>query len=380
MAFHPIRPLWMLGILMMAIWQPPMPGPAENLPPYVLEECVAKAQEAENRFLYAEALEWYQKALTLKGRDPDLQAALARQLIGMEKLDEAHAVLLDLVAQFPQHAEGHTLLAIYLQNFKDDFAAAEQHYRLAIQADPRSTRARGRLGDLYINLHRYDEARAVFEELLRINPRSITGLQGLGKTAMKESQLEKALQCFRDAAAADPTNPDSYRLLAQGLSQAGKRQEAQAALQKYQKLKSDRNKIVDLQRATRRAPNKSENWLALGKEYLRQNYSPNALQALRRSAELDPANAQAHSLLAVLYLNQKDILRAQDHLLKAISLDPQNPDLYNNLGVCYLMQNKYPEAVEAFQTAVQYGSQDPGVERNLKLAIQKLKQAKPLRP
>lgn len=371
---------WFLVIPFITAWLSPSPGPAESQPSYSLKECVTQARDAENRFLYAEALEWYQKALALKGKDPGLQAAAARQLIGLEKLDEAHAVLLDLVAQFPHHAEGHTLLAIYLQNIKDDFAGAEQHYLQAIEADPQSTRARGRLGEMYINLHRYEDARAVFEQLLRIDPRSVTALRGLGKIALKDAQAETALKYFQNAVSSDPADPESYRLLAQAYSQSGKKPEAQAALRQYQKVKNGRNKIIELQRVVRRTPNKSENWLALGQEYLRQKNYPNAVQALKRSVELDPANVQAHSLLAVLYLNQKNIPQAQDHLLKAIPLDPKNPDLYNNLGVCYLFQNKYPEAVQAFQTAIQNGSRDPGVERNLKLAIQKMNQAKPGTP
>ncbi|MFB3788256.1 MAG: tetratricopeptide repeat protein [bacterium] len=371
---------WFALGLLLAGGMSSLPERAESAPADSLEECIAKAREAENRFLYAEALEWFQKALEIKGKDPDLQAAAARQLIGLEKLDEAHAVLLDLVAQFPEHAEGHTLLAVYLQNFKDDFAGAEQHYRLAIQADPQSTRARGRLGEMYITLHRYDEARAVFEELRRIDPRSVTALRGLGKIALKDAQTETALKYCQDAAASDPADPESHRLLAQAYSQLGKKPEARAALRQYQTLKNGRNKIIELQRVTRRTPNKSENWLALGQEYLRQKNYANAMGALKRGVELDPANAQAHSLLAVLYLNQKNIPRAQDHLLKAIPLDPANPDLYNNLGVCYLFQNKYPEAVRAFQTAIQNGSRDPGVERNLNLAIQKMNQAKPGTP
>ena len=343
-------------------------------PERTVEQWIAKARRAESVYHYAEALSYYQKALDIRKDDPSIQLDIAKQLIGLERLDEACDTLRNIVARHPNYSEAHTLLGIYYQKFDDDFESAQSYYQKAIEADPSFVRPRKLLGEIFITLHRYEQAYAVFEALLRIDPKTVSGNRGLGNVLIKQSKFEEAQKPLRRAIELDPRDPEPHRLLGQALGKLGKRDEARVALKRYQTLKNQQNALTERIRVVRRGPDKASNWFALGKEYLRQKQTEKAIGAFEEGVKLDPGSAVYQSLLGTLYLQNKQPVRSQHYLERAIRLDPENADNYNNLGVSFMFQRNYRQAADAFRQALEHGSRDPRIQKNLQYALRKMKE------
>jgi tetratricopeptide (TPR) repeat protein len=334
---------------------------------------IQHARHAEERHRYQEALDWYEKALMIR-EDVVLLVAKAKQLIGLERLDEACETLRAVISRAPDHAEAHTLLANYHAHIQQNWKDAEYHYQIAIKADERYLPPHWLLGKLYLKLQHYHDAEDAFSGLFRLDSDSYEANVGLGEVKFKQFEYPPAEIFLKKAVSLRPDEPEPHRLLAQVLSAVGKRDEAKAELETYRHLNERADRLTGLLRDVRRSPLDADKWFALGAEYFRRKQINEAGSALRKGLELNPEYPTAHVMLGTLYLGMQKIDAAREHLQTAIRLAPDSADAYNNLGVLYLLENQYDQAVEALETAIRLGKDEPGVRRNLHYARQKRKE------
>ena len=167
------------------------------------------------------------------------------------------------------------------------------------------------------NPQNFENAIALFQEAVRLDPRSPLPLAGLAQAQITKFQITKQESCIEDAQralrAAESLNPDSVRVrLAAGLLNETAGQ--------YEK----------------------------------------ALEDYRRVQDLEPRNIDA--LLRIGHIYGPDALdmpeKAIDAYQKAIALDPGYYATYEELGEFYFYRGKYPEAVEQFQKTIERA---PGV-------------------
>jgi Flp pilus assembly protein TadD len=339
-------------------------------------DALKKALAAEERYNYAEALQWYQTAWQQDQSDINVLISISKQFTGLERLDEARDTFLEVIKLDPKNAEAHTLLAIYYENFADEFELAKTHYQNAIDAEPNYIRPCIKLCALHLQLQELDEAEGLGKTLIQTFPKRHEGYTFLGNLQTKQGDIDEAVRNLKKAVALTNDDPEPYRLLGQALARNGKRDEAQTALDQYKKIKEANETLSSLITLVRRTPDNANHWFQLGKHYLKRKQTGDALNALTKSAELAPESPAVHHLTGAVYLQNKQPKQAQPHLEAAVSLEPGNADNHNNLGVCYLMQNNYAAAVTAFQTAVSLGKDEPGIRRNLSIAKQKLQESK----
>ena len=140
----------------------------------------------------------------------------------------------------------------------NDTTAAGEAYRRAEQLDAVRPEAHERLGDLALELRRYPDAFAQWDQMLqhdRVQPR---GLYGLGKTAavtgQRTAEGEAALRTFLAVAKPDPDGPTPARahfylgrLLAARKDPAA-RSEYEAALRLNPKMPEARRALDDLRK------------------------------------------------------------------------------------------------------------------------------------
>lgn len=361
----------LIVLLLLSAWR------ENNSSPSAQKEYIAKAQWAENRYLYTDALTWYQKALEEDPHNSDLYTGLARQFIGLEQLTEARDTLLKAVEINPSQAEAQTMLGVYYHKIANDFPAAERHYQAAIQADPKYVRPQDHLAQLQVSLERLEDAQITYERLCQNVPYAFEGHFGLASVLGKQDKNEEAVRELQSAIKIKPEEPESYRLLGQALAKLGKRNESQAALKQYQERKEIQNKETLLLRSVRRNPNEIDNWLQLGGHYWRNRDPRKAIDAFERALELDPQRYSLYGYIGVLYLQLKETESARRYLLQAIDFDSQNPEHYNNLGVSYMFDKNYTAAAEAFKKSLDQGSKDPRVNTNYQTALRKAQEKNP---
>ncbi|HMB69967.1 MAG TPA: tetratricopeptide repeat protein, partial [bacterium] len=105
-------------------------------------------------------------------------------------------------------------------------AAAETHYRLAVELRPDFAATRGRLGWLLLRQNRLDEAEAMLREVTRREPSLPYPYTGLGRIAMKRARPDAALPWLEEALGRDPSDPETHALLARIHAGRGDREAA----------------------------------------------------------------------------------------------------------------------------------------------------------
>ncbi len=137
---------------------------------------------------------------------------------------------------------------------RQDFSAAADSYRNAIQLSPRTAELRADLGLMYHEEGNFDEAIKSFTEAVRLNPSLFVPQLFLGIDYLKLNRAEAAIPFLRRAEKLNPADPQAPITLGRAYSIAGDNIASSDAYQRAVKL----------------APGNGNSWLALGKSYLQQ--------------------------------------------------------------------------------------------------------------
>jgi len=179
-------------------------------------------------------------ALTINDRNTMAHDSLGAEFINQGRIPEAIAHLRASEAIDPTDAFSQLDLGICDKQQGRPQAAVE-HYRAALRlsTDPAlRASAFGNLGSIYRNAGDFPQARQSYESALSLLPGNKYAWIGLGLIAQKQGDMSHASEYYSQAVKVEPAGPE-YLLLAQALSKAGRRQEAQAALDQAQTLSRD---------------------------------------------------------------------------------------------------------------------------------------------
>jgi len=172
---------------------------------------------------------------------PDREAAYRENNRGVAHLEryehrEAVAAFRRAITLDPGLALARSNLAIALF-YLPDVAAARQEAREAQRLDPRLPHPHyiealaARLED------RLDEAAAAFRRVLELDTGDLGANLALGQLLIDQDRPEEALFFLETALRAEPFNASAAYNVAVGLSVAGRREEAQAAMARFQALR-----------------------------------------------------------------------------------------------------------------------------------------------
>ncbi len=169
--------LWLAAALLAATTAPAPPKAERG------KESVA-AIEAAYRCLATtkgEGVEACRSALALGPafwRAEVLRQALAVKLVDLLRFEEAVAVYRESALALPTDAGAQLRFGSALLYFAADAAAAEAPLREALRLDPNSAAGQATLAMALISLGRLPEARAAFDEVLRLDPSYLDGRPG----------------------------------------------------------------------------------------------------------------------------------------------------------------------------------------------------------
>jgi tetratricopeptide (TPR) repeat protein len=248
-----------------------------------------------------------------------------------------------------------------------DLRRAEEAYRHALRADPRSARtwfalgdlceadrrsveaaacfrqagelapreavAHYRLGNALLQQNHYAEAEAAYRRCLGAQPGHVEALVNLGFALGEQKRLDEAKVCYEQALALRPDLPEVYHNLGNVLREQGKMAEALARYREALRLK----------------PDYAGAHVNLGIALAGQGEVDVAVRSLREGVRLQPSSAQAHTSLGAALCAQGRLEEALAQYETALRLEPDNPEAHWDRALVRLLQGDYERGWQEYE-------------------------------
>lgn len=188
---------------------------------------------------------------------------------------------------------------------------------------------------------RLDEAAAVYQEILKVNPRHADAQMSLGTVRLQRGESGEAIQLFDSSIRINPNQPDAFYnrgVALQGLNCLAE------ALASY-------DQAIALQ------PNYPEAHNNRGLTLHGLKRMDEALQSCDRAIALESDNAAAHNNRGLALQGLMRFDEAMQSYDRTIALDPRHTEAHHNRGVLLKRLKQNQAALEAFRLAVET---DPG--------------------
>ena len=184
---------------------------------------------------------------------------------------------------------------------------------------------------------RLAEARALYDEVLSLEPNQIVALHLAGVIAYQEGNDGQAVALIGKAIALRPNYAEAHGNLGNALKRQGKLTEAVAAF----------HKAIELQ------PDFADAHNNLGTAFHDQGELKSAVAAFQRAIEIKPDYAEAYSNLGNARKKQGDLEAAVAAYQRALELKPEYAEGYYNLGIALKDQGKLELAATAYREALE---------------------------
>jgi tetratricopeptide (TPR) repeat protein len=153
----------------------------------------------------------------------------------------------------------------------------------------------------------------------------------------QEGKLKQAIEAYKQAILADPSNPSNYIILARLQAFTGEYDEA----------------VINAQNALLKNPNNPLAHAVLGWALGFQRKFGEAELEIQKALALDPNSALVHAYYAEILVNQgSNIQKAADESKRALDLDPTLLEVRRARGLVLLNTQNLNQAVDEFRAAI----------------------------
>ncbi len=128
------------------------------------------------------------------------------------------------------------------------YEEAERKYIAVVSLDPRNVDAYEGLGNLYLRMRKYAEAREALNFILKFRPDDASVLVSRGEVELAEGKPADALPHFARATVLRPGNPKYLDFFIETAILVGNRAEARRGLERMREVNPENNKIGEWDR------------------------------------------------------------------------------------------------------------------------------------
>jgi predicted Zn finger-like uncharacterized protein len=260
----------------------------------------------------------------------------------------------------PSHAGAHTLRGLLIWALQRDDAAAMKEIAPLLEEKARKTEGPGEISDalaakgwIMLARDRAGDARAAFDEAVKIDQRNVSALVGQGEVLYADSRFTEALTRFDEAVKKDPTSIQAI------IGNA----KTKIALERLADAKSQ------LTAARQKAPKDMGVAMWLGKTEAALGNKTVAEQLFKTAVELadpqSPDAIQAYAAFASFLAASGRTSEAQAKLDEARSKLPDSAQLQRAFGEVAAAQGHFDEAIGHFNAALEKNPGDLGTRFRL---------------
>jgi tetratricopeptide (TPR) repeat protein len=260
----------------------------------------------------------------------EYQYQLARFYTSQGRIDEADALLKSLAGAEPVNIENRLIYVQFLATQRDA-AKAEAALKTFIEQTPDASALRLALGQFYLLTRRPNEARAVYDELGRLDPKSAEGLAARNRVValdIRSGRSNDALALVDKILKDAPDDPTALLLRAGGRFVKRKYEDA----------------IADLRLVLRKEPDNERALLLLALAYLQTNDVSLAKDVYLRLLEAHPTSEEGTLQLAAMYVTERNYQEAAALLRRRTEAAPKDLLARGRLVEVLIALNKMAEA------------------------------------
>jgi tetratricopeptide (TPR) repeat protein len=299
--------------------------------------------------------------------------ALGRVLQAWEQWDAAHQSYLRAQAIAPATFEWHYLDAVVLQRLARPKDAAAQ-LQAALAARPDYLPARVKLAESLLDAGDLEGSQRLFAVLTDPDCAPAVAF-GLGRIAAAQGRHAAAVEDFQRAIALFPEFGAAHYALALSYRALGRRDEAQAALERHGRFGARWPAVADPVLAAVNTLRSDPGALLQRAVKLAEAGDVEAAVAAHEAAlVIDPSLAQAHANLISLYGRQGNFSKADEHYRAVVALGVNVADAHYDYGVLLGLQERWNEAADAYRRALALNPLHAEAHNNLGQILERSRQ------
>ncbi|OQW47807.1 MAG: hypothetical protein A4S09_14750 [Proteobacteria bacterium SG_bin7] len=296
------------------------------------------------------AISYCETALKINPTDVNSHVITSKAYLQLQKVSEAYkfagrALELENSAYETQDAYAKTLVQI------QGVETAYNHVKNLINTFPSMVSYRLILADLYFSDERFVDAGAVYKQITIIDSSMKEGFWGLGKSLQAQGKFKEAIDPLLKAASLDPSDANSWFLLANLYSAAGQYQKAISAFETV----INRNPLFPLAH------------LMLGRAAMQVGNLDLALTEALKEQSNNPLGPDSFLLAAEVYSQQGRYTQCTGEIQKALKLGTLGAKIYVIMARCYRLSGSIDTAMSMIRIAEQRESGLPDVYLELGL-------------
>lgn len=272
--------------------------------------------------------------------DPDKIEArdvMANIYVARKRWDLAEKSYREILARDSSYVDAYYSLAlIYLQ--KNEVEKAIGMYRKILSSGQvYNIQLLLELGELYINLNRFEEAAEVYYQLIELDRGEGLGYYGLG---MAKEALGDTLDAIDNYSIALQFNPDLI--------------EARSRLSKIYLIQEQWDEAIRLySEAVNRDSTDLSSWLELGEIYRQKGDTTAARKTIDHVKRDFPNDWRVYMSVGRIFLDQQEFEQARREFKKIIELSPQTFWGWYFTGICLVRLDSLESAVPYLKKAVE---------------------------
>lgn len=320
------------------------------------------------------------KALSQFDFDVNTHIILAKSYLEMKKYNEAHnaasvAIETDMNSREAQITYADTLAGI------EGVAAGISYLNSLIRSFPVIIEYRIALADVFMEEERYNEALAVYKDVLRFKKKTKKAYMGLGAVYKAIGDAQSALNALLKASIIDPSDVKPLFEIALLYLQTGEYSKAKKQFGKVLKTNSRyprahffigqamlqmrdyKGAIEQAQLERRMNPNLSDSYLLSAEAYYRMKKYSQCAREYQQAIRIEKLGAGSYIRMSRCYRMAGNLEIAVQMLNRAASIESGLPEIYKEQGALFETQGEVDAAIRAYEKylALDPAAKDRGV-------------------
>jgi len=296
---------------------------------------------------YGKASDFYEKALEISPGDAEILENLSYTYVKMGQAEKGTEVMKRIPADGSLYRPHYVWGRLYAEAGK--LEEAEDELKKAARIRPDSIEPRDELVRVLMKQNKNDEAIAVLDEILMLDPRNHTALYKKANALARKGLWAEAAAACKEAVDIRPDFHRAWYAMALALDESGDRK---SAIDAY-------IKTIEL------CPDFAEAYNNLGIALSLEGRREEALEVYEEGIGMAPGDYRLYFNMGICLMDEKRYMEAAAAFRNALDINPDELEIYYYLGAVLTEMRYFNDAIDAYSKALKIKPADGELQYNL---------------